>query len=838
MKIIYICFLLLYTTVSNAIADNNTDWKKAQQITVGSSVSKRIDDNGFSDWYRVNVTKYGKTHFKITAINLCISMYVYGNKADNINASCIDDVITDNIQANDNSKMISVPLKPGTYYIYIGNIFVSDASSKYILQVSQDDEIQPSNISENDNIFSDANFLQLNQVFTGNIAYYDETSSVDDSDWLIINVYKYGMVDFKISAQNFNTCMYIYGNKGENTSVSKITSAYVDDYLANDNSQVISIPLMPGTYYVLIGTHYEVPISGVYSLLVTQSSEKQPDITLENDNSFSEAYQIDFNHDFTGNISYYDENVSIDNEDWFKIVIKKYGVVNFKLSAQKIMTSLTIFGNKGENTSGLGIGSMEVKDYQSNDNTSTISKPLIPGTYYIKISPMFLVTAGIYVLNVTQDNETQPDYNDECDNEFTEAKKININQVYIGNIAYYDSKSIMDTNDWYKVELTKYGLTNFKISAQKFAITMEIFGNKGEFTSSKSIRQIHAIDYQANDNSVINTIPLMPGIYYLRISKLSNYYNENDYPHSGVYSLIVTQHEEIQPYDTNENDNSFIDAKHIQLNKNYFGNIEYYDEESFLDIFDWYKIIISYEGDIDFKISAKGFGVTMKLYENKGQDPKAGSLSVVNATDYQAEENSAVIHEHLSPDTYYISISKYIYSLNSLSGIYQLSISDSNLLTEVEIKLVSPNTYRVYYPGDSEMIRWETSNAKPIDEIVISMKRRSVTPEVTEPDSINWYRFTENGVKNTNERHEAMIVIPSGLSVADDWRFYVRHKKSNHWSSSDVVFSYRLNSNDLYTKEQFESALSEIIKKYDPNENGIIELIEVIYYLQQLTINR
>ena len=53
--------------------------------------------------------------------------------------------------------------------------------------------------------------------------------------------------------------------------------------------------------------------------------------------------------------------------------------------------------------------------------------------------------------------------------------------------------------------------------------------------------------------------------------------------------------------------------------------------------------------------------------------------------------------------------------------------------------------------GDTVTITWETANAAPSDTMVVSMKWNAVAETLTEPDGVNWYRFTENTENDGSE---------------------------------------------------------------------------------------
>jgi len=71
-------------------------------------------------------------------------------------------------------------------------------------------------------------------------------------------------------------------------------------------------------------------------------------------------------------------------------------------------------------------------------------------------------------------------------------------------------------------------------------------------------------------------------------------------------------------------------------------------------------------------------------------------------------------------------------------------------------------------------------------EITPIMKRDAVAGVLTQPDGVDWYRFIEN---TENDGFED-VTIPSDVSPAEDWRFYVRHMDSDAYDASDETFTF------------------------------------------------
>ena len=165
----------------------------------------------------------------------------------------------------------------------------------------------------------------------------------------------------------------------------------------------------------------------------------------------------------------------------------------------------------------------------------------------------------------------------------------------------------------------------------------------------------------------------------------------------------------------------------------------------------------------------------------------------------------------------------------------EVDLSTSNYFVdpnEVTIQLLT-NSITTLYAGSSVMVKWSTTNAKFSDEIIISMKRSSLSEIVSIPDNINWYRFTDHYANGQNDGEEE-IIVPRNLQEASDWRLFVRHKKSNKWDSSDDRFKYsngnpqleQIISDQLLTIETLNATISSMLTEEQCNhqiESAIFE---------------
>ena len=196
-----------------------------------------------------------------------------------------------------------------------------------------------------------------------------------------------------------------------------------------------------------------------------------------------------------------------------------------------------------------------------------------------------------------------------------------------------------------------------------------------------------------------------------------------------------------------------------------------------------------------FDIIENSSNVTFKLTPHLNIGSLDFSVLYEDGTEYARSSNivdSQTGTENITfllPGNYYIKVFGY-----GAFGNYDLSITGSGIAScdsgncdqpNVTIKLDSPISPQDVNAGDQFTIKWSTTNASSSDSMIISMKRDSVSSNVTNPDNKNWYIFTDYGADSVNDGEE-QITIPSGLSKGNDWRYYVRHIESNIFDRSDT----------------------------------------------------
>ena len=131
------------------------------------------------------------------------------------------------------------------------------------------------------------------------------------------------------------------------------------------------------------------------------------------------------------------------------------------------------------------------------------------------------------------------------------------------------------------------------------------------------------------------------------------------------------------------------------------------------------------------------------------------------------------------------------YGYNPVSrsvGLDLISVSQINFVAEpLAISLSSPTTSTTYQAAQSVTLNWQ-GNGRTDMPVTLFMKRDSVANSQTEANTNDpdWHVFTAS----TDNDGSETVTLPKGLTVADNWRFYVGFTGTTVQGPSANNFSY------------------------------------------------
>ncbi|MEH7573290.1 hypothetical protein V7176_17065, partial [Cytobacillus firmus] len=288
------------------------------------------------------------------------------------------------------------------------------------------------------------------------------------------------------------------------------TKGNIYNYIYTDDSEMVSgyetaeVGLPAGTYYVKIENYsdgFETPYQMKVQYTATDYYEK------EFNNSITAANGLTLNKIYKGNLQ------NSDDKDFFKFTLTKPG--NVALSIKQ--SPGTIWYVHIQDTKGNIYTKIYTDDSEMIEGNVAREVGLPKGTYYVLISNYSYGIDKTYEFQVKYTSSNY--YEQEFNNNLTNATAVNLNQTYKGNLQDYNDI------DFYKFSVPKDGLVNLQIP-QKAG--MELYAHI-QNSSGKVYKDLYTNGSEAVKGNAALQVSLKKGTYYLQIK---NYYGSIDIPYS------------------------------------------------------------------------------------------------------------------------------------------------------------------------------------------------------------------------------------------------------------------------------------------------------------------
>ena len=462
--------------------------------------------------------------------------------------------------------------------------------------------------TEPNNTWDNANSIALNGTGSGT------TGISQEQDWWKVSIPGDGKLTINWTSTNslFVWCE-VYDTLG---TIQVITAQYTSSTRAHDIDG-----LAKGTYYLKFFSYY-VADAVNYNFSPTFTAASVANNT-EPDSTIAQAKPLALNGSATGHINYYFNNHR-DSLDIFKVAVTQDGKLNYTITSENGQYVYALLYD-GDGTTQLA------GNFTS--STATYSKDgLAPGTYYIKVFTYYNYQFAPYTIS---NNLTIPAYaNDPVANETSAtATSFPLNGSVTGHTGY-QYNTARDDVDWWKIIVNADGRLDYSITVENgLNVYAQLFDGDG-------VTQL-AGNYTTT-TATYSKDGLAPGIYFI---KVYTYYNNQFAPYSLSNTLLLpTQANDIGSNDVFSNGNAFANNTSVtgHIGYRYNGNI---------DVNDWYKIVLTGDGKIDFGLTShNGQNVYAQLYDGDGTTLMAGNYTTTTAN---------YSKDGLAAGTYYINIRTY-----------------------------------------------------------------------------------------------------------------------------------------------------------------------------------
>ena len=379
-------------------------------------------------------------------------------------------------------------------------------------------------------------------------------------------------------------------------------------------------------------------------------------------------------------------NVSGD-EDWYSITTTKDGKLDVTITiSNSLLLRCYLYDNDGTILLNSGYSS----------TTTTITKDgLAAGKYYIKLIAYTNGQLPAYTVSNTltepaQTNDAEPN------NTKAQAKVLALNNSKTGHIGYYYN-NLRDTFDWYKVTTNADGRLRLKMeSANGNNVYAYLYDNDGTTLLESG--------YTAGSAFVVNKDGLAAGTYYI---KVKCYYGTEFAPYTLSDSLFT-------PAQANdpEPDNTSAQAVVVAPNSTVTGHINYL-YNNLKDTFDWYKITIPEDGNININFTSyNSQNFYVYFYDNDG-------TTLLNSDYTSGNKNYNV--DGLQAGTYYMRIKTYYayefvpYALTNTFTTYTTSNDAEPNKYPYQAKTLNANSTATghsgfYYNNQRDSVDWYKIN--------------------------------------------------------------------------------------------------------------------------------
>ena len=291
----------------------------------------------------------------------------------------------------------------------------------------------------NDEWSEDCALLKSGETIECKLGYQDANGVTDNDDWFKIEVSEEGKGEFMFNPNQENG-LNIHWMALHRVEDGK-TIQRNHSYLGTEEKTVPITDLGIGTYYLQVHRY-----SGHGGYTLNYQFTPNPYIGDEEpNNDYENAQQLIKGEKVMAHIGYTDDKGVTDNDDWYKFDVDIIGI-----------PSLTIVPNQ---TYDLNIHWIQVYSLQDGElkelklnyigkNQASIYLPYYEkGTYYVQVRRY----SGHGGYTLLYDEEPIRYYDDEPNDEVSQAVIIHDGETKVGNIGFRKDEETYDINDWFKV---------------------------------------------------------------------------------------------------------------------------------------------------------------------------------------------------------------------------------------------------------------------------------------------------------------------------------------------------------------------------------------------------
>ena len=423
-------------------AEPNNEFDKGSLLTSGKTIDCRLgytDDTGstdYDDWFKIVVPEEGTVKLTLNPSQENF-LDIYWVKLYRLDEEGNTKERNSSGVGKEETVFSITDMGIGTYYVQVHRY---SGHGGYTLKY-EFTSCPIDNDPEPNNEFDKGALLTSGETIGCRLGYTDDTGSTDYDDWFKIEVNKNGKAEFTINPSQENG-LDIYWAKvfrlDENGEIRERNSSGV-----GKKETVFPITDMGiGTYYVNVHRY-----SGHGGYTLKYEFTPNPYIgDVEPNDTYEQAQTLVKGEKVMAHLGYTDDTGTTDNDDWYKFDIDIIGTPNITIVPNQTY-ALDVYWLKVYSLKENGDLS-ELKSSGVGKNQAGMYLPYYDkGTYYVQVHRY----SGHGGYTLLYDEEPIRYFDNEPNDEVSQAVIINDGETKVGNIGFKKDDENYDINDWYKV---------------------------------------------------------------------------------------------------------------------------------------------------------------------------------------------------------------------------------------------------------------------------------------------------------------------------------------------------------------------------------------------------
>ena len=735
----------------------NDEWGEASLLKSGETIECKLgynDGTGSTDdddWFKIIVPQEGKVEFTLNPsqenaldINWIRLYRIEDGKTIERNYSGI---------GKEEKTVPITDIGIGTYYLQVHRW---SGHGGYTLKY----EFTPcpiGNDAEPNNEYDKGSLLISGETIDCRLGYTDDTNFTDNDDWFRIEVPEEGKVEFTLNPSQENALdinwIRLYWIDEEGNTKERNYSG-----IGKEEKTVSITDIGIGTYYLQV---HRWSGHGGYTLKYEFTpcpigNDPEPNNEYPDGSLLESGKTIDCRFGYTDGTNF------TDNDDWFRIEVKKDGKAEFTFNPDQEY-SLDINwmrlywideeGNTRERYySGIG---KEEKVVSITD--------LGIGTYYLQIHRWS--GHGGYTLKYMF--TPNPYIGDEEPNDsYEQAQALIKGERVMAHLGYTDDTGTTDNDDWYKFDVDIIGTPNLTI------VPNQTYGLDINWIRVYSLK-----DGDLKEQKYAGVGKYQAGIYLPYFDKGTYYVQVHRWSGHGGYTLLYDE-EPIRYFDDEPND-EFAQAVIINDGETKVGNIGFKKDEETFDVDDWFKVNVEEGSQLMFSYDpdqGEGVDATLYLYyyENGALTPvtvyyNQGSLKSGTSAWAHLQSLNIMTDEKMKGGTYYLQLHR-----NNGMGTYTMTfnVPRRSLDSKVRVHYIGWPSVRKGIPGSFD-ITVENTGSTPSGSFFLCIPYSEDIKLLSAylPDNQGG-RTIDASEMSDEEQHNAVLVFPN-LNPHEKYTFTV-----------------------------------------------------------------